>query len=117
MSCGVGMQRIDIMLSINSDNRKVVPIELKSVIAYPEITVQVQRYVDWIEQYYLPNRPSDIEPVIVSRKITDKNSDSYLDFIASLNEFNNRNNVIKLRYIEFSVYCDNNSITFNEIGY
>ena len=46
VSCGVGMQRIDIMLSVDAYNRKVIPIELKSVVAYPDITVQIQRYVD-----------------------------------------------------------------------
>ncbi|MBW1616065.1 MAG: DUF91 domain-containing protein, partial [Deltaproteobacteria bacterium] len=30
VSCGVGMQRIDIMLSVSGENRKVIPIELKS---------------------------------------------------------------------------------------
>ena len=100
VSCGVGMQRIDIMLSVDAYNRKVIPIELKSVVAYPDITVQIQRYVDWIEQYYLPNRPSDIEPMIVSREIIDKTSEYYISFIDSLNNFNNDNNVLNIRYVD-----------------
>lgn len=117
VSCGVGMQRIDIMLSSDLTNRKVIPIELKSVIAYPEITTQIQRYVDWIEQYYLPNRPSDIEPMIISRQIEDKTTSNYSDFISTLSAFNNRNNIHKVRYIEFVISCDNNAIKFNEIEY
>jgi len=50
---------------INEVSRKIVPIELKSTFAYPEITIQLQRYIDWLEQYYLPNRPSLIEPIII----------------------------------------------------
>jgi hypothetical protein len=117
VSCGVGMQRIDIMLSINSQNRKVIPIELKSGTAYPEITGQLQRYIDWIKQYYLPNRPSDIEPMIIARQITDKNSQSYSDLISSFNLFNSNNNILLLRYVEFVVDCEHNTIVFNEVNY
>jgi hypothetical protein len=111
------MQRIDIMLSINSQNRKVIPIELKSGTAYPEITGQLQRYIDWIKQYYLPNRPSDIEPMIIARQITDKNSQSYSDLISSFNLFNSNNNILLLRYVEFVVDCEHNTIVFNEVNY
>ncbi len=117
VSCGVGMQRIDIMLSSDLTNRKVIPIELKSVTAYPHITIQLQRYVDWIEQYYLPNRPSDIEPMIISRQIEDKATSNYLDFIGALNDFNEKNDTHKIRYVEFTVSCDNHTITFDEIEY
>ena len=117
VSCGVGMQRIDIMLSLNTQNRKILPIELKSVVAYPEITIQLQRYIDWIEQYYLPNRPSDIEPMIIARQITDKTTQDYQDLILAFNNFNNQNNNLRLRYIEFNIDCNNKTITFNEINY
>ena len=50
VSCGVGMQRIDIMLSLAENPRKIIPIELKSVCVYAEILGQIQRYIDWLEQ-------------------------------------------------------------------
>ena len=118
VSCGVGMQRIDIMLSSLRGNDKVcIPIELKSTIAYLGITNQVQRYIDWIEQYYIPNRPSDIEPIILSRKIDDKTTQFYLDLVNEFNDFNNRNNILQLKYIEFDVDCNNSIIDFIEIDY
>jgi hypothetical protein len=117
VSCGVGMQRIDIMISIDGENRKIIPIELKSVIAYPEITIQLQRYIDWIEQYYLPNRPSDIEPMIISRGITDKKSQSFQNLIRELKTFNKNNNILPLRYIEFFIECKEKKITFSEVNY
>ena len=117
VSCGVGMQRIDIMISIDDENRKVVPIELKSVEAYPDITIQLQRYVDWIEQYYLPNRPSDIEPMVISREISCKTSRNFENLINAFNNFNSKNNILKLRYIEFNIDCAQNIIDFNEIEY
>jgi hypothetical protein len=112
------MQRIDIMISVDGDNRKVVPVELKSGIAYPAIINQLQRYVDWIEQYYVPNRPSDIEPMIIAREITDKTSQNYQNLLNAFNNFNFTNNILKLRYIEFSIDCEQNRIlSFNDVVY
>lgn len=119
VSCGVGMQRIDIMLSIkkNDDDRKVIPIELKSTLATNGITNQLQRYINWLEQYYIPNRPSDIEPMIISRKITDKSSSPYQNLIKEFEDFNKTNNIFKLRYVEFSIDNNKQTIYFNEIKY
>lgn len=117
VSCGVGMQRIDIMLSIEGKNRKLIPIELKSTQANCSIIAQLQRYVNWIEQYYISNRPSDIEPMIISRSIADKNTQSYKNLLNSFKNFNGTNNILKLRYIEFSVDCKKNELEFTEIIY
>lgn len=117
VSCGVGMQRIDIMLGSvdNQNNHKIIPIELKSTHAHIGIIKQLQRYVDWLEQYYLPNKPSDISPMIISRKIDNKQTDEYTNLVNSFNDFNNKNHShLRLRYIEFEV---NNGINFTEIIY
>ncbi len=67
VSCGVGMQRIDIMFSkkIDDIDREIVPIELKAVPASAGNIRQISRYIDWIEQYYISNRPSTIRPVLI----------------------------------------------------
>ncbi len=112
VSCGVGMQRIDIMLSVKRNDEKVcIPIELKSTEFYPLIIKQIQRYIDWIQQYYIPNHISDIEPMIVCRKTNDVKG-----VIFALKEFNKNNlDVLKIRYIEF--YIENGNIIFNEVNY
>lgn len=116
VSCGVGMQRIDIMLSVLRNNERVcIPVELKSTCAFTGITTQVQRYVDWIEQYYIPNRPSDIEPMIISRKIENKENEAYNALINEFNNFNEHNNTLKLRYVEFSINIEEQSIQFEEV--
>lgn len=115
VSCGVGMQRIDIMLSVlRNDNKVCMAIELKSTEAYLEITKQVQRYIDWLKQYYLPNRPSDLEPMIISRQIQNKTKQNYLNLVQEFNIFNAQNN-LRLRYVEFSIV--NQNINFQEIAY
>jgi predicted RNA-binding protein len=117
VSCGVGMQRIDVLLSlVKGNDRHCVPIELKAIEANSDITYQVQRCVDWIEQYYLPNRISDIQPVIIARIISNKKGDSYKTLCTALKEFNNRNQrCLTLKYIEFDV--DDNALEFKEINY
>ena len=117
VSCGVGMQRIDILVSSrNQDNSNlIVPIELKSCEVYPDIINQMQRYIDWLEQYYIPNQPnSDIQPIIIARQTNNNQTNEYLRFIDRTQEFNQRNsNILDLKYIEFEVTEQN--IIFNEI--
>lgn len=59
VACGVGMQRIDVMLSLSKsmDERILLPIELKAVPVTNTTVNQLYRYIDWIEQYYISNRP------------------------------------------------------------
>lgn len=117
VSCGVGMQRIDIMVSsIRKADRIIIPIELKSKEAYLNITSQVQRYVDWLKIYYLSNIESKIEPMIISKKIMNKKTQIYIDLIQEFKKFNQLN-YLKLRYVEFDIDLKTSSINFNEIKY
>lgn len=116
--CGVGMQRIDVMLSLVNGNIKIVlPIELKSVEASTENVIQIQRYVDWLEQYYIPpNRICNIQPVLISKKISNKTSTNYKNIIESFKQFNKKNNrCMPIKYIEYEL--ENNNLIFQEIIY
>jgi len=79
--------------------------------------VQIQRYEDWIEQYYIPNRQSDIEPVLVAKKTENKQSNAYLRLIDSFNRFNkvNNNRCNPLKFIEFSI--DGDGLMFEKVIY
>ena len=117
VSCGVGMQRIDIMLSLIKNNIKLVlPIELKAVEASTNNITQIQRYVDWLEQYYIPNRISDVQPVLISKKIVNKNTNNYRNIIESFKYFNDKNNrCMPIKYIEYELEED--KLNFQEINY
>jgi hypothetical protein len=93
-----------------------LPIELKSVEASTDNVIQIQRYVDWLEQYYIPNRISDIQPVLISKKIINKKSDNYRRIIESFKQFNEKNNrCMPLKYIEYEL--EQNNLKFQEICY
>ncbi|MGJ0158363.1 DUF91 domain-containing protein [Campylobacter coli] len=117
VGCGVGMRSIDIMASssININGliyKKVIPVELKSCEVYPEIILQMQRYINWLNQYYVPNHQSSILPVIICRK-TNKNSTNYKIFYEEAQKFSINNNTLPLTYIEF--FISENQIQFERI--
>lgn len=101
VSCGVGMQRIDIMFSKRNDDveREIVPIELKAVPASLDNVRQISRYIEWIEQYYVPNRPSTIRPLLICPASNISN-----DIKQSFRQFNAKYNgrCLPLEYIEFT---------------
>ncbi len=119
VSCGVGMQRIDVMLSLtkNDTARLVMPIELKAVEADENNIFQISRYIDWIEQYYIPNRISDIQPVLIAKTISDKNAETYKNIINIFSKFNKNNirRILPLLYIEYEV--ENNNLIFKKVNY
>ena len=116
VSCGVGMQRIDIACTYtNNGNRFIVPIELKAIEAYPNIVKQVKRYIEWIKLYFNENNEVDfIQPVIITPKCSNKSSENYICFIDKMKEFNQQVGVLPIKYIEF--YIDDD-IHFNEVDY
>lgn len=118
VSCGVGMQRIDVMLStIENEQRILIPIELKACEPCIDNVTQIQRYIDWIEQYYIPNRQSDIQPVLIAKSVANRNSVRYRETIQSFHNFNtfNRNRCQNLKYVEYNLADD--SINFSEEKY
>lgn len=72
VSCGVGMQRIDVMTSkSNEDEVHINVIELKSVEPYKDIIErQLPRYIDWIKEYIAPtySKKVIITPVVLAKK-------------------------------------------------
>ena len=115
VSCGVGMQRIDIMLSqkIDDTQRNIIPIELKAVPSTMDNIRQINRYIDWIEQYYNPNRPSLICPTLICKKHLPLDSELKSEF-HKFNELG-RERYQPLTYIEYEI--NNSNIIFNKVSY
>ncbi len=118
VSCGVGMRKIDIAVSLVQGNQRIiVPIELKSRKADPVDVGQLQRYIEWLRQYYIPNRQSDIQPILLSQAYPRRNSNGYENLLEAFSVFNqsNHSDCNPLRYIEYSLV--NHTLSFERISY
>ncbi len=117
VSCGVGMQRIDIMVAVKDAEKNIcIPIELKATTADMYNVYQIQRYVDWIEQYYINDKSNTIQPILITKELSNKNNNHYEELIKSFDNFNQHNeNINKLKYVEYAF--DNDDLIFNEIEY
>lgn len=130
VSCGVGMQRIDVfpIIIINGEKEFRV-IELKSVYATKDITRQLKRYIDWTKLFIDDANVEKIRPIIVSLKIPDysksskrkyeteaktKYSDFFQSLIDSLDSFNAGNNCKPIKFFEYSI---KEEIEFEEFDY
>ena len=109
------MQRIDVMLAFfNNRFRYIAPIELKSVPLQAAHITQVQRYVDWVEQYYLPNLPSIITPTLITLKPQTRSFSTVLDEVHGFNERNSGSTCEKLQLVEFEVSNSELRFSLNE---
>ena len=88
VSCGVGMQRIDILTHTKISNEIIItPIELKAVSAQGKNLKQIQRYVDWLKLYYLPTMPGKIRPVLVTKEFKVGDEESKIELFAQIRDF------------------------------
>ena len=88
VSCGVGMQRIDILTHTKvSDEIIISPIELKAVSAQGKNLKQIQRYVDWLKLYYTPSMPGKIRPVLVTKEFKAGAEESKDELFAHIQDF------------------------------
>jgi hypothetical protein len=89
VSCGVGMQRIDILTQTKvSDEIIISPIELKAVSAQRKNLKQIQRYVDWLKLYYLPTMPGKVRPVLVTKDFKVGDEDAKEQLFVDIQDFN-----------------------------
>lgn len=132
VACGVGMQRIDILFSLKEGEQYYhCPIELKSTFASIDNMRQLRRYVDWMNQYFIPNFPGDVCPILITVKIPDKQmgrkqefkfvnkpklekSEYFDNLINAFTTFNKEYNC-KVRLLEYCI--DEDNIIFEDIDY
>ena len=103
VKCGLGMQSMDIMLACKGQQQRLLLLELKSDQPVADNILQMRRYVDWAGDYYLPNSPAIIEPVVIARKTP---GDLPVDFVRTAAEFDKENageTCAKLRLVEFEI--------------
>ncbi len=118
VACGVGMQKIDI-LSINKleKTEEYRIIELKDEPVKPDVTEQVEYYVNWASQNsgrHLDGAYSwNIQPVVVAPP---HKSNDWQDITDAFRSFNDKDISLPILYFEFQVECGK-SIKFQKIDY
>ena len=112
VSCGVGMQRIDLMLKQETDSEVAIRlIELKYVTPYLEIaTKQLPWYLEWLSYYILPKYAGKtirvIPTIIAAGRLTNQLQTQYQGV-----SYNIPNATVEpLQYIGFNIA--NNNINF-----
>lgn len=108
---GAGMQSIDI-LSIDSNNIFNI-IEVKKGDITPNITEQVEKYIQWLQNRFQNFIQINFQPIIIGKKINGirKRNLRKNEFIS----FNNQNIANSIQYFEYEII--NNQIVFNKIDY
>lgn len=103
--CGVGMQRIDVLIEVanNYGELSIVPIELKAVETKMETVKQINRYIEWLGQYYIANRSDkkiEIRPFIIGRRYNNLAHQDRAQLIRAIKE-NEKRTKIGIKYVEY----------------
>ncbi len=118
VACGVGMQKIDILTICENNGKKEYRlIELKDEPIQPQITEQIEYYVNWASQKegrHLDGAYSwNLQPVIVAPPHNPRN---WQNIVKEFKTFNQKNLALPILYFEFKIECGKN-ILFQQIQY
>lgn len=115
--CGVGMQSIDIaFLEENDLETHFVICELKCVQPKMEIESQINKYIDWIKDYFAPlyHKKFIIHPTIVAPYPTKKTKEIFTNMKDNVKNSSGKISVEPIRYI--TVDFENNDIILKELA-
>ena len=114
VSCGVGMQRIDLMIKQESETEVVFRlIELKHIPPYSDIaTKQLPWYLEWLSNYMIPNyagKKIRVIPTIIANGVLPP---QVLNVYQTFHYIISNVNVEPLQYIGFNTNQNANTINF-----
>lgn len=112
--CGVGMQKIDIftILADERNNKEFRIIELKDEPIQGGIYKQLLRYINWTRCYIPDAINSNVQPIVVSRRVKGIET---TDAIADLEALNKMNESKVVRCFEY--WSEKNNLVFEEVRY
>lgn len=118
VSCGVGMQSIDIcFIQENNKEVNIAICELKDEQPAENIKNQLEKYVEWVKDYIIPtyNKKIILNPIIIAPEPKIKTKEMFKSIEKSLIYKSEKIEVKKIKYIEFEE--KNNEILFREVYY
>lgn len=120
VSCGVGMQSIDIMTQQLNDNSYLINIiELKCVEPYDSIlSYQLPKYIDWVMDYIIPlyrDCKITIQPIVIAKKFGKE--EQLADYIVKCNNCHEKIlenvTIAEVKYIGYTIDDD---ISFEKLN-
>ncbi len=120
VSCGVGMQSIDIMTQQASNNTCLINIlELKCVEPYDSIlSYQLPKYIDWVMDYIIPLQRDleiTIQPIIIAKKIGKEEQPA--EYIRRCNSWQYRHlDNVTISNVKYISYAINDDISFERLN-
>lgn len=115
VSCGVGMQSIDIcLIQENNEKADIIICELKDEQPKEYINNQLLKYIDWIKDYIIPqyNKKVIIHPTIIAPPPNKKTKNIYQQIKENSSKIEKNYMVEEIRYISFKE--ENKAIIFEE---
>jgi len=118
VACGVGMQKIDVLtICQNGERKEYRLIELKDEPIQPEVTEQIEYYVNWASQNsgrHLEGAYNwNIQPVIVAPTYKKRDFNKIINIFKT---YNNKDISLPILYFEFEIFCGER-IEFKKIDY
>ena len=118
VSCGVGMQKIDI-ITVQEDNQSATIniIELKDEEPYDNIiTYQLPWYIDWVKNYWCPlyaGKEVIINPIVIAKKAKEVNCERFHNLANTL--LYTAHNNISISAIEYIAFEINDNTSFEKV--
>jgi len=110
---GAGMQAMDIL---TIDNQNVFKIyEVKKEEINKDITIQVFKYIQWLQNRFQNFIPNDFQPILIGKKIYGQRK--LQNRINEFNNFNSQQVSLPIIYIDYEINYQNNSIDFYQFDY
>lgn len=104
VSCGVGMQSIDICFIQENENNAIINLcEVKDEQPNKYIKDQLGKYVEWTKDYIVPtyNKKVIINPIIIAPTPSQETKEIYKNIKNDLMTKSDKFDVQEIRYIEF----------------
>jgi len=110
---GAGMQAMDILAI---DNQNIFQIyEIKKEEINKNITIQILKYIQWLQNRFQSFNANNYQPILVGKKIDGQRKLN--SRINEFDDFNNKQVSLPIIYIEYEVNYQNNSIDFYQFDY
>ena len=108
---GSGMQAIDILTICTTGTFNIIEIKKDEIL--PNVTTQVSKYVQWLQNRFQIFEPHFFQPIIMGREIHGSQKKQFR--VKEFQDFNQCGRTRPIKYFEYK--CTNENILLTEVNY